>query len=63
MVSKIIVIVIGGIFVIIGLIMLVTPGPGIVFLALGMGIWSTKFPTIKRYMYRVKKKIKERSKK
>ena len=54
MVSKIIVIVIGGIFVIIGLIMLVTPGPGIAFLALGMGIWSTKFPTIKRYMYRVK---------
>ena len=63
MVSKIIVTVIGGIFVIIGLIMLVTPGPGLVFLALGLGIWSTKFPAVKKYVNKVKAKIKERSKK
>ena len=63
MVSKIIVTVIGVIFVMIGLIMLVTPGPGLAFLALGLGIWSTKFPTVKKYVNRVKQKIKKRSKK
>lgn len=62
MISKIIVSVIGGIFVIIGVILLITPGPGLVFLALGLGIWSTKFPAVKKFLKKVKAKIKERSK-
>ena len=62
MVSKIIITVIGAFFVILGVIMLLTPGPGLVFLALGLGIWSTKFPAVKKFVKKVKEKIKERSK-
>lgn len=35
--------VLGGIFVLAGLIMLVTPGPGWVAIFLGLGVWGTEF--------------------
>jgi uncharacterized membrane protein HdeD (DUF308 family) len=63
MVSKIIVTVIGAFFVILGVIMLITPGPGLVFLAMGLGIWSTKFPAVKKILKKVKAKLKKRNRK
>ncbi|MBH50168.1 MAG: hypothetical protein CMG69_05395 [Candidatus Marinimicrobia bacterium] len=59
MISKVFVAIFGSIFIILGLILLVTPGPGLVFLAFSLGIWSTKFPFIKRYLKMIKEKIKE----
>ncbi|STX06267.1 PGPGW domain-containing protein [Kocuria rosea] len=35
--------VLGGVFVLAGLIMLVTPGPGWLAIFLGLGIWGTEF--------------------
>ena len=59
MISKVFVIIFGSIFIILGLIMLITPGPGLVFLAFGLGIWGTKFPFIKGYLKKIKTKLKK----
>ncbi|MDO4917280.1 MAG: PGPGW domain-containing protein [Rothia sp. (in: high G+C Gram-positive bacteria)] len=42
-VYRILLIFLGFIFLVMGLIMLVTPGPGWLFIFLGMGIWGTEF--------------------
>lgn len=42
-VYRLLLILLGFIFLVIGLIMLVTPGPGWLFIFLGMGIWGTEF--------------------
>jgi uncharacterized protein (TIGR02611 family) len=40
---KVFVTVLGGVFVLAGLIMLITPGPGWLAIFLGLGIWGTEF--------------------
>ena len=51
---KVLVTVLGGVFVALGLIMLVTPGPGWVAIFLGLGLWSTEFTWAARLHGRVK---------
>lgn len=50
-----IVIVLGGVFALAGLVMLVTPGPGWLFIFLGLGIWSTEFEWAHRLNMRIKR--------
>lgn len=51
---KALVTVLGGVFVLLGLIMLVTPGPGWLAIFLGLGLWSTEFTWAARLNRRVK---------
>lgn len=46
--------VLGAVFVIAGIIMLVTPGPGWLAIFLGIGLWSTEFAWAHRLNQRVK---------
>jgi len=57
MISKLIVLIIGGIIILIGLIMLITPGPGLVFIAMGLGILGLKFPAAKKIVQKIKSKF------
>ena len=57
---KILCILIGIIFCIIGLVMLVTPGPGLLFLLLGLITLSIPFPTIATWLKKIKQKIKKK---
>ncbi|MEX5274752.1 PGPGW domain-containing protein [Kocuria sp. CPCC 205235] len=47
--------VMGAVFVVLGIIMLVTPGPGWLFIFLGIGLWSTEFAWAHRLNQRVKR--------
>lgn len=47
--------VLGGVFVLLGIIMLVTPGPGWLAIFLGIGLWSTEFAWAHRLNQRVKR--------
>ncbi|WP_016995800.1 PGPGW domain-containing protein [Kocuria atrinae] len=47
--------VLGAVFVIAGIIMLVTPGPGWLAIFLGIGLWSTEFAWAHRLNQRVKR--------
>ncbi|CAL8899263.1 hypothetical protein KVA01_02050 [Kocuria varians] len=49
------VIVLGGFFVLAGIVMLVTPGPGWLSIFLGLGIWSTEFEWAHRLTQRLKR--------
>ena len=60
MIEKVFVIILGSISIALGLIMLITPGPGLLFIAIGLGILSTKFPFVKKYTDKIKKKIKDK---
>ena len=50
-----IVIVVGGILALAGIVMLVTPGPGWLFIFLGLGVWSTEFEWAHRLNLRIKR--------
>ena len=50
-----ILIVLGAGFALAGLVMLVTPGPGWLFIFLGLGIWSTEFEWAHRLNMRIKR--------
>lgn len=52
---KLIVIVLGGVLGLAGIIMLVTPGPGWLFIFLGLGVWSTEFEWAHRLNLRIKR--------
>ena len=52
---KVVVTVLGGVLVLAGLVMLVTPGPGWVFIFLGLGVWGTEFEWAHRLNARVKR--------
>ncbi|RKQ36975.1 PGPGW domain-containing protein [Kocuria tytonis] len=52
---KAVVVVLGGVLALAGLIMLVTPGPGWVFIFLGLGVWSTEFEWAHRLNLRIKR--------
>ncbi len=47
----------GGAVTVAGVVMLVTPGPGIVAIAVGLGILGTEFKRPRRLLDRVKNKI------
>lgn len=49
----------GGIVVAAGLIMLVTPGPGILAIALGLGILSQEFERPRRWLDIMKRRFKD----
>ncbi|MDO4920153.1 PGPGW domain-containing protein [Kocuria sp.] len=50
-----IVIVLGAVLGLAGLVMLVTPGPGWLFIFLGLGVWSTEFEWAHRLNLRIKR--------
>ena len=50
--------IVGGVFIVLGLVMLVTPGPGIAFLVLGLLVLATEFAWAEILL----RKVKERSK-
>lgn len=54
---KIIVGVVGAVVVLIGIILLAIPGPGLVTIALGLVILSTEFDWAERHLKNVKKRI------
>lgn len=54
---KVLVAVVGGFLVALGLIMLVTPGPGWLFIFLGIGVWSTEFEWAHRLNQKVKRAV------
>ena len=60
MIEKVFVIILASMSITLGLIMLITPGPGLLFIAIGLGILSTKFPLVKKYTDKIKKNIKNK---
>jgi hypothetical protein len=62
MISKLIILITGGIFLLIGLIMLITPGPGIIFIAMGLGILGLKFPGAKKIVQKLNSKFNKKAK-
>ncbi|HET7672970.1 MAG TPA: PGPGW domain-containing protein [Candidatus Saccharimonadales bacterium] len=49
----------GSAFLLAGIIMLVTPGPGLVAIIAGLVILSVEFEWAERYLHKAKKKLKE----
>ena len=56
-VYRVIVIGLGGVFLLAGIIMLVTPGPGWLFIFLGLGLWGTEFTWAHRFNVWAKAKV------
>ena len=54
---KIIVGIVGAVVVVVGIILLAIPGPGLVTIALGLVILSTEFEWAERHLKNVKKRI------
>lgn len=54
---RLIVAVIGGTVLIAGIVMIVTPGPAVVVIPLGLGILATEFIWARRLLHRVKEYI------
>jgi uncharacterized protein (TIGR02611 family) len=49
----------GGVVTAAGVVMLVTPGPGIVAIVAGLGILSSEFPTARRTLNRLRRREAE----
>ncbi len=60
---RLVVAVIGGTVVLIGVIMIVTPGPAVVVIPLGLGILATEFVWARSLLHKVKAYIAEQAKK
>lgn len=56
-VYRLIVIGLGTIFLLLGIIMLITPGPGWLFIFLGLGLWGTEFTWAHRFNVWAKAKV------
>lgn len=54
MITKIVVTAIGALVLLTGLVMIVTPGPGIVAIVLGLAILASEWPWAERLMHRVR---------
>jgi uncharacterized protein (TIGR02611 family) len=54
---RLIVAVIGGTVLLLGLVMLVTPGPGIPFVAAGLGILALEFYWARRWLARLRRQL------
>lgn len=61
-IRRIVVLFVGTTVVVVGIIMLVTPGPAVVVIPLGLLILSTEFVWAKRLLTKVKEKITETAK-
>ena len=55
---KIIIALAGGLLVTVGIIMLVTPGPGLLVIAAGVAVWAAEFVWAERLLERVRARIK-----
>ncbi|GMU36731.1 MAG: PGPGW domain-containing protein [Phycisphaerae bacterium] len=56
---KVVVLVIGGTVVLLGVVMIVTPGPGILGILGGLGILATEFVFARTLLNRMKRKMRE----
>jgi uncharacterized protein (TIGR02611 family) len=54
---RVIVAVIGGTLLLLGLVMLVTPGPGILFVASGLGILALEFYWARLWLERLRRQL------
>ena len=52
-IRKVVVGILGGFFLIMGIIMIVTPGPAFVFIPLGVVLLATEFPWAERWAHRL----------
>lgn len=50
----------GGMIVILGVVMLVTPGPGIVAIFIGISILASEFPIARRLLNKLRRRAPER---
>ncbi|HVQ43954.1 MAG TPA: PGPGW domain-containing protein [Candidatus Saccharimonadia bacterium] len=50
----------GGVLVLAGLVMLVTPGPGLLAIAAGVALWAREYDWAKRLLERVRGEIAKR---
>lgn len=62
-IKKIIVAVVGFTILLIGIFMIVLPGPAFIVIPLGLGILATEFVWAKNWLNKVKEKISEQKKK
>lgn len=56
---RIVVLALGGTLIVVGLALLVLPGPGIAVLFLGLTVLSWEFPAAKRLLFKMKMKVKQ----
>lgn len=56
-IRRLIVGVVGGTVLLIGIIMIVTPGPAVVFIPMGLGILATEFLWAETLLHKVKERI------
>ena len=49
--------VVGGVIVLAGIVMLFTPGPGLVTIAAGVAVWAAEYVWAKRLLERVQERI------
>jgi uncharacterized protein (TIGR02611 family) len=57
---RIVIAVVGTTVLLLGVIMLVTPGPGLLFIPLGLGILSIEFAWARHWLRKVREKLSER---
>jgi len=50
---------IGGLITLLGVVMLVTPGPGIIAILIGLGILATEFPLARRLLNKLRRRTAE----
>lgn len=60
---QVVVAVVGGTVVLIGVVMIVTPGPAVVVIPLGLGILATEFVWARSLLHKVKEYLAEQAKK
>lgn len=57
--KRIVISIIGGTVVLVGVIMLVTPGPAFVVIPLGLGILAVEFAWARRWLHSIRRRISE----
>lgn len=60
---KLAIFIVGSAFLLAGVIMLVTPGPGLVAIIAGLLILSVEFEWAERYLHKARKKLRETNQK
>jgi uncharacterized protein (TIGR02611 family) len=58
---RIVIAVVGSTVLLIGIVMLVTPGPGLLFIPLGLGILSIEFAWARYWLRKVRRTLSERT--
>lgn len=57
--KRTVILVVGGTMLLLGLLMLVTPGPGIAAIALGLGILAVEFAWARIWLRRIRRRISD----